>query len=162
LATTMGNRSGKGMAMGMHFATLCAEDALLPVSLESAGRFSNSMESSYKAVCADWPKGQVDPAFYTTPKTTSPVMMLSGGIDPVTPPRHAERTGKLLGEHVQHIVVPKAGHGLLRLGCVRDLVFRFVDSKAPPAPDPKRAECLAAIPRAMAFVPMATQMRGTP
>lgn len=160
LASASGNRSGKEMAMGMHFSTLCAEDALRPVSLESAGRFSNAMELSYKAVCADWPKGQVDPAFYVTPKTTSPVMMLSGGIDPVTPPQHAQKTAKLLGDTVEHIIVPKAGHGLLRLGCVRDLVFRFVDSKAPPVPDPKKADCLATIPRPMAFVPMAVQMRG--
>ena len=92
--------------------------------------------------------------FYTVPNSRSPVLVLSGGLDPVTPPRHGARVVQALGDQALHVVVPNAGHGLMGLGCLRDLVYRFVD-----APEDAQAlavdtTCASAIPRPPAFVPV--------
>ncbi|MFO1252305.1 MAG: alpha/beta hydrolase [Inhella sp.] len=47
-------------------------------------------------MCQQWPRGSVPEAFYTLPPA-QPVLLLSGGADPVTPPRHGERVAKALG-----------------------------------------------------------------
>ena len=82
--------------------------------------------------------------FYKTTAVLSPVLMLSGGIDPVTPPRHAERLAPLLGKQVQHIVVPNSGHGVMGLACVRDIVFKFIDTPnvVIPIPDSSRPSAM--------------------
>ena len=53
-------------------------------------------------------------------------MVLSGGIDPATPPRHGERVAAALGPKARHVVVPNSGHGVMSVGCMRDVVYRFV------------------------------------
>jgi hypothetical protein len=71
----------------------------------------------------------------------------------VTPPRHGERVRTALGAQARHVVVPNAGHGVMTLACVRDLVFRFVD-----AADDARAlaldgDCAQALPRPPVWAP---------
>jgi pimeloyl-ACP methyl ester carboxylesterase len=56
-------------------------------------------------------------------------MLLSGGIDPVTPIRHGAAVAKALGSQAVHITIENAGHGLLAQGCVRDVVYRFLNAK---------------------------------
>jgi fermentation-respiration switch protein FrsA (DUF1100 family) len=97
----------------------------------------------------------VPSAFYSVGPSRAPVLLLSGGIDPATPPRHGERVARALGPAAQHIVVPNAGHGVMAIGCMRDVVYRFID-----APDDKEATsvdagCVKAIPRPPAFAPIA-------
>ena len=82
----------------------------------------------YREVCAGWPRGEVPAAFYALPPAPAPTLLLSGGIDPATPPRHGERVAQALGPMARHVVVPNAGHGVLAIGCMRDVVFRFVDA----------------------------------
>jgi alpha-beta hydrolase superfamily lysophospholipase len=111
------------------------------------------MARLYREVCAFWPRGEVSAAFRQMPPARVPVLLLSGGIDPATPPRHAERVAAALGAQARHEVVPQAGHGLLALPCVRDAVFRFVD--APSDADALRVDagCARDIPRPPVFVP---------
>ena len=71
----------------------------------------------------------------------APVLMLSGALDPVTPPRRAEAAGKFMAK-AQHVVVSNAGHGISPLGCAPRLLRAFIDQ-----PDKKLdATCLAEIP----------------
>lgn len=84
------------------------------------------------------------------PATQSPVLLLSGGADPVTPPRHGERIQKALGAKAQHIIVPEAGHGVMGIGCVRDAVQRFIQADTDHAL-PQEAPCANTIPRPVVF-----------
>jgi pimeloyl-ACP methyl ester carboxylesterase len=143
LAFGAGSRRGS-IAQGMHFSVLCAEDVpLLPPA--GAGPVSGADEGVdlYRQACADWPQGSVPPAFYRVPVATSPVLLLSGALDPATPPRHAARVAQALGAQAQHIIVAQAGHGVMGLPCLRELVFRFVD-----APDDEAAAAVALGPEA--------------
>lgn len=153
------NRSGtSAMAMGMHFSVICGEDPLRSASAATAGHFAGLLDASYAAVCAQWPRSKVDAAFYTLPPSSAPVLMFSGGVDPATPPRHAELVAKALGDKVRQVVVAKAGHGILRLGCTSDLVFKFLDNKVEADALKVDAACLANIPRPKAFVPLGATM----
>jgi hypothetical protein len=107
----------------------------------------------YREVCAFWPRGEVPAAFRQVPVAPAPTWLLSGGIDPATPPRHAERVAQRLGAKARHDTVPNAGHGLLALPCMPDAVFRFVDAAADAQALRVDAGCARDIPRPPAFVP---------
>lgn len=147
-------RPGQALAAGMHFSVVCAED--LPrhaLSTDSPGRdYGQGSRRLYEDICADWPRGAVPPEFYRITPSAAPVLLFSGGLDPVTPPRHGARVAAALGPQATHRIVPNAGHGLMAVGCVRDVIWRFID-----ADDDARAlavdsRCVEAIPRPPAFM----------
>lgn len=158
LAAAMTGRGGAmRMAQGMHFSVICAEDAprLAQAREAPAADFGSSTADLYRRVCADWPRGEVPEAFYRMPTARGATLVLSGGADPVTPPRHGERAAQALGPQARHVVVAQAGHGVMALPCVRDLLFRFID-----APDDAQAlgvdaACVAQVPRPRPYLPLA-------
>lgn len=156
LTGTMSSNKSSRLAMGMHFSVVCAEDLprLAQASDKPGADYGNSDALLYSAACKTWPRGEVPEAFYQVPKAAMPVLVLSGGADPVTPPRHGERVTKALGDKAQHIVVPEAGHGVATIGCMRDVMFRFFDAKTDAAALPQDATCATRIPRPLAFVPV--------
>ncbi len=93
-------------------------------------------------------------AFYTLPPAPAATLVLSGGLDPVTPPRHGERAAKALGAKAKHVIVPNAGHGVMGIGCMRDVLYRFVDAPNDDEALKVDASCVTAIPRPPLFAPM--------
>jgi pimeloyl-ACP methyl ester carboxylesterase len=155
LASGMFGRRSTALAAGMHYSVVCAED--LP-RLAKAGDapgadFGRSAAEQYQQVCADWPRGEVPAAFYTLPPAPAATLLLSGGADPATPPRHGERVAKALGAKARHVVVAQAGHGVMAIGCMRDVVFRFIDAASDDEALKVDAGCAAAIPRPTVFSP---------
>jgi pimeloyl-ACP methyl ester carboxylesterase len=156
LATALqGGRPG-ALAEGMHFSVVCAED--VPRLAQAADRpgadFGAAFADIYRKVCADWPQGLVPAAFYTLSPASAATLVLSGGADPVTPPRHGERVAGALGAKARHVVVPEAGHGVMGLACLRDAVFRFIDAAGDDEALQVDADCARALPRPPAFVPI--------
>jgi pimeloyl-ACP methyl ester carboxylesterase len=153
----MSSRRETQLAMGMHFSVVCAEDLpRMAQAKESPGPdFGTQFAELYTRICAGWPRGDVPAAFYTVPALPAPALVLSGGADPVTPPRHGERVAKALGASARHVVVPQAGHGTISLPCMRDVLFRFIDADTDSAAQQVDAGCAAALPRPPAFVPLA-------
>lgn len=149
--------AGENMATGMHFSVVCSEDlsAAAPAVAASEGRdFGGAFAAMYGRVCADWPRGTPPAEFHRIGPAPAPVLVLSGGADPVTPPRHGARVAQLLGPTARHVVVPEAGHGVLQLACVRDAVVRFVDAASDDEAMKVDAGCAATLPRPPAFVPV--------
>jgi pimeloyl-ACP methyl ester carboxylesterase len=166
LASALGGGRAGRVYTGMHLSVVCAEDlgaAAPPIDPADAAAaaapgndFGDTFARHYREACADWPRGSVSPAFYTLPERApdaAPVWLLSGGLDPVTPPRHGERVARALGPRARHIVVSNAGHGVANLGCVRDAVQRFITTDDDAAALALDADCAAAVPRPLAFVP---------
>ena len=158
LGASLGGRRGSSLAMGMHFSVICAED--MPrladgAQAEAPGSdFGEAFSRIYTRICAEWPRGTVPAAFYTLPTAPAATLLLSGGADPATPPRHAERVAQALGQKARHVVVPQAGHGVMGIGCMRDVVFRFLDAKSDDEALKVDADCARSIPRPGAFVPV--------
>lgn len=154
LAFGGGRRGAPQLAAGMHFAVVCAED--MP-RMDTAGGgpegadFGHSFADLYREVCPELPRAAVSAAFYTVPPASAAVLLLSGGLDPATPPRHGERAAKALGAKARHVVVANAGHGVMALPCLRDVVYRFVDADADDDALKVDASCAADIPRPPMF-----------
>ena len=162
LGSGFGARGANRMAEGMHFSVVCAEDLpRLSATVDRPGRdFGNEFSQLYVDACSFWPRGSVPPAFYSIPVSESPVLVLSGGIDPVTPPRHGARVAQTLGPMARHVVVPNAGHVVMTLGCMHDVLFRFIDAIDDADAMNVDAGCAAKIPRPPAFVPVSRAQQG--
>ncbi len=143
-----GARGESRLAQGMHFSVVCAEDVpKLAQSFDTPGAdFGRDAAVFYQAACKEWPRGKVPAGFDHITPSSAPVMVLSGGADPAMPPRHGERVTKALGSKAKHVVVPNWGHGVMSAGCVRDVVFRFVDAADDVLALQTRATCANNIP----------------
>ena len=120
------------MNQGMLFSVVCSEDAprITPeqIERESAGTFLGGRSSQmFLEPCEFWPKGKVTQEYYEPVAADAPVLILSGKLDPVTPPVWGERVLEHL-PNARHIVVPGTGHGTLGQGCVSRLVREFLDN----------------------------------
>lgn len=159
LGSRLTARPGMGLAMGMHFSVVCSEDlARLAQSTDAPGTdFGADGVSLYQRACADWPRGELPAAFYSVPATPVATLLLSGGLDPATPPRHGERVAKALGPKARHVVVPNAGHGVMGLGCMPELMQRFIDATDDGQALSLDMKCVQAIPRPPVFRPVSTE-----
>jgi pimeloyl-ACP methyl ester carboxylesterase len=153
LGSALGARRGAdALALGQHFSVVCSEDMPLQAAAPTPD-FARGMAPLYEAVCAAWPRARQAPGFRDLPPAPAAVLLLSGGIDPATPPRHGERVARALGPKARHEVVPNAGHGLLGVPCVREAVFRFVDAADDAAALQVDTACALNLPRPPVFVP---------
>ena len=157
LASTTASNRGSAIAVGMHFSVVCSEDLprLTETRDDPGADYGDSFAQLYRQVCAEWPRAALPPEFYELVPAPRATLVLSGGADPATPPRHGERVAQALGARARHVVVPQAGHGLLAIGCVRDVVFHFVDAASDDEALRVEPDCARAIPRPLAFVPVA-------
>ena len=147
--------SAEQLAAGMHYSVVCAEDVpRLAMAAEGPGAdFGADQAELYARVCADWPRGAVPEGFYAIAPSPAAVLVASGGADPATPPRHAERVVQRLGPLARHVVVAHAGHGVLSVGCLRDVLVRFVDAPRDADALAVDATCADALPAPPAFIP---------
>jgi pimeloyl-ACP methyl ester carboxylesterase len=156
LSTALMRGRGTALAMGMHLSVVCAEDwPRMPQANDKPGAdFGDSIATVYRTACAEWPRGEVPADFYRVPAAPAPMLVLSGGGDPATPPRHGERVAKALGPKARHVVVAQAGHGVMSLPCLRDVIFRFIDAADDAAAQAVDAGCASGVPRPPAFKPV--------
>jgi pimeloyl-ACP methyl ester carboxylesterase len=117
------------VSLGLMLSVVCAEDMprLTPaiVAEEEHGSFLAGME--VKTIPAWCRYVNVPTVRYEEPKLIDvPVLLLSGGTDPVTPPHRAEETMKHM-THAQHFVVRNGGHVVSPLGCAPKLLREFLD-----------------------------------
>lgn len=153
LAFALAANLAEGFAQGLHFAVICAED-LPRVDADArrraaATRFGTAFIDLYGQACAEVPTRPVPTAFYAVPETDVPVLILSGGRDPATPPRHGEALAQRLKQAV-HAIGPSLGHGVSAQGCAPDLVTAFVrQGSAQGLP----LDCLQRLPAPPPFLP---------
>ena len=132
------------ISLVMHFAVTCAEEypRLTPELISEDARNSFMQQSLIERGREMCSMLKVPPAASVAPTPIeAPVLMLSGGLDPVTPPRRAEAAGKHM-RRAQHLVVGNAGHGISTLGCAPRLLREFLDKPEAQV----QAACLKEIP----------------
>jgi pimeloyl-ACP methyl ester carboxylesterase len=91
-----------------------------------------------EAICSVWPAGVLDPEFKAPLATDTPVLLLSGDADPVTPPHFAELAAVALG-NARHLIGRNQGHGQAATACMSEIMGRFVEAASVTDLD---AECL--------------------
>jgi len=129
-ADQLGSGPGGALALGMMLSVLCAEDVpfIAPDELErlSQGTFLGVHPArEFFAACSAWPRGAVAEGHREPVRSEAPALLLSGELDPVTPPSWAEDAARTLPRS-KHVVVPGVGHGVTASGCLPDLVRDFI------------------------------------
>ena len=128
---TLSGGMDRNLSAGMFFSVVCSEDAPL-ITDALLARETKDTWLGERAVrdmlrpCAYWPRGELPPGYREPVKSDVPVLLLSGELDPVTPPAWAEDAKKTLS-HSLHVVLPGVGHGTSSVGCARALMADFVN-----------------------------------
>jgi pimeloyl-ACP methyl ester carboxylesterase len=115
----------------MHLAVVCNEDApffdLPTIAADNAGSYLGSAPAlRYVEACRGWPRADVPAADRAPVSSNVPVLLLSGEVDPVTPPSNAAAAARTLPNSLQ-ITVPGEGHGALQRSCTRRIVGDFLE-----------------------------------
>lgn len=118
------------ISVGMFFSVICAEDLPWFDAEEQRSRalgsfLGESLAKHWARVCEFWPQGSVAETYHDPVRSDVPVLVLSGSLDPVTPPRWGDRLAEGLTS-MHHAVVPGAGHGTSADGCVPSLIADFI------------------------------------
>jgi pimeloyl-ACP methyl ester carboxylesterase len=125
---------------GMQSSVICSEDADLftPRPQDANTILGTRMTDALATVCSVWPHGTRPKDFHDAFTTATPVLLLSGQYDPVTPPRYGEQVLKGLS-NARHLVATGQGHNVIGAGCMPKLVKHFVEDLTPKTLD---ATCL--------------------
>ncbi len=140
-----------GISYGMHFSVWCGEAFAQSASLPANDDFEKLMAEQYTQTCKKWPRSEIPADFFKVPVSASPALLLSGGLDPVTPTRYGDEVARALGPNARHVVIENTGHGLLAQGCIRDVVHRFLNAKEDSEAVKVDTACVRQIPRALAW-----------
>ena len=122
------------LSLGMHNSVVCTEDLpwVTPGSVDRAAleaTYLGTMQyDSLVDLCDVWPAGVMDPDLQSPVRSDHPVLLLSGELDPVTPPSWAEEAMGGLSNS-RHVVAPGQGHGAAIRGCLPRLMADFVDAE---------------------------------
>jgi len=133
IATFLIRHRVSGTFEGLYLAITCTEDVPF-VSDGAEPRDEPTYLGSYRireqrAACKDWPRGAA-PEWRGRPVSARvPVLILSGTLDPVTPPAHGAEVARTL-PNSRLLTVPFGGHsraGLQGLECLEGSITRFVE-----------------------------------
>jgi pimeloyl-ACP methyl ester carboxylesterase len=139
-AMVLNDDVAKTVNLALHFAVSCAEDAPR-IDAEQTSRMLARLRAPELArrdlaACDGWPRPPVPADFYAPVVSDKPVLILSGGLDPVTPPAAGEEVAKTL-PHSRHIVATGYGHIVSPHACAPRLIEKFVEeagfAKLPPS-----------------------------
>ena len=118
------------VARGASFAAICAEDvpAFTPELIRSATEgtdLGDSQARRYEEYCNAWGKaGSVPKDFYSPVKSKVPALLISGALDPGTPPEFARAAAGFL-PNGRLITIREGTHGTGST-CVDGLIAEFV------------------------------------
>jgi pimeloyl-ACP methyl ester carboxylesterase len=117
----------ESIAQGMEMSIVCSEDYPWYPKDADLSRYlmGNVMIKSVEIQCGIWPAGPVPGNFHEPVESDVPTLLLSGELDPVTPPEYAEQVAAHLGK-AMHLVAPGQGHIVTNRGCMGDLVSQFI------------------------------------
>ena len=107
------------MSEGMYYSVICSEDA--DINFEKAKENLVGLPEwmtdgegedlkSITGICKTWGSTDLNPAIDEVVKSSIPVLLLNGEMDPITPPVYGEHASQSL-ENVTNLVFPGMGHG---------------------------------------------------
>jgi pimeloyl-ACP methyl ester carboxylesterase len=121
----------ENMSLGMQLSVICSEDAPRVSADDIASQAKDSVFAGYllrgqAMACEMWPRGSIDASYYEPVVSDVPTLILSGDVDPVTPPGWGEAVAAHLSNS-RHIVMPASGHGVIGTPCGHQLIGEFIE-----------------------------------
>ncbi|MEY4094885.1 MAG: hypothetical protein RLZZ53_2084 [Acidobacteriota bacterium] len=119
------------MSIGMQLSVICAEDAPRNTAEDLKNGAASTLFGDYimniqQRGCEFWPRGKVDASYYEPVTSSIPALVMSGEVDPVTPPEWGEAVAKTLSNST-HLVMPGTGHTPGGTGCGQRVMKSFID-----------------------------------
>ncbi len=122
-----------GIGTGLYLSITCAEDLPWIDPGDARARSQGTFLRDYryrqqKAACDVWPRAPVPAGFNQPVRSEVEALLLSGTLDPVTPPAHAEAVAAGL-PNARNVVVPHGAHewdGLIGDECIYDLMVETI------------------------------------
>jgi len=117
----------QSISQGMEMSVMCAEDfPWYPQESHSNDYLMGDLLVRAAGVqCGIWPRGPVPEDFHEPVSAPVPVLLLSGELDPVTPPEYGDQVAAHFPQ-ATHLVAPGQGHIVTTRGCMGDLVSEFI------------------------------------
>ncbi|MCH8227796.1 MAG: alpha/beta fold hydrolase [Proteobacteria bacterium] len=117
----------QSISQGMELSVICAEDfPFFPNNSDNSQYLMGDLILQASAIqCGIWPADPVPAGFHEPVRSDIPVLLLSGELDPVTPPRYAEQLLPWF-PNATHLIAPGQGHSITGRGCLGKLVSEFI------------------------------------
>ena len=119
----------KTLARGMSFSVICAED--VPniteeeIKRDTFGTYLGDYTIRlFQKACHEWPRGSIPKNFFEPFRSDVPVLLISGVLDPATPPEMARDVASRLS-HGRLVEIPEGTHGT-GSPCIDGLILKFV------------------------------------
>ena len=120
-----------GLSTGMHLAVVCSEDVPRFSGRDlSHTLLGNTLVDVAIESCADWPRAELPEDYFEPVTWDGPVYILSGDLDPATPPRWGDEAARTLPGATHHVIV-NTGHGTLSVPCVARSIEAFLEGEEP-------------------------------
>lgn len=107
------------VAVGSYLNIICSED--LP--FHSADL--QTIDPELREICQLWPRYSIASDFRSSPVINSKTLLLSGGLDPVTPPRYATSLLESMPQ-AEQLILDNFSHNIHHVRCVQDLIHHFI------------------------------------
>jgi pimeloyl-ACP methyl ester carboxylesterase len=138
LRMTIADRTDPDWDIGMYLSVTCAEDvaridpASVPALVANTYQGDDRIRDQ-EAACAFWPRAQVAESFFQPLESVAPALLITGWLDPATPPEWAVEVQRHLPNSLN--VVLRDGHhgpgGLPHPECYAKLIGDFLTNGTP-------------------------------
>jgi pimeloyl-ACP methyl ester carboxylesterase len=93
---------------------------------------------------AGQPGAEID-VLRSFPRTDIPVLLISGEVDPITPPANGDQVAEIFTNSL-HIVLPGMAHANFYVGCIPTLLRDFLEAGSPLGLDPACTQLIRPMP----------------
>jgi pimeloyl-ACP methyl ester carboxylesterase len=140
------------MTRGMQWSVVCSEDAdrYQPDPAAADTLLGGQLGEAFFAPCKAWPYKKAAADFHRPFESDLPVLLLSGELDPVTPPRYGERVANGL-PNGRHLMLRGQGHNVSLVGCMPKLLGKFMEEGDAEALDTTCLDTLSYVPPFLDF-----------
>jgi pimeloyl-ACP methyl ester carboxylesterase len=124
--------------LGAYQSIVCAEDVARIDPTEIPAQIAGTYQGDDRirqqvASCETWPKATLPPGFFEPLRSDAPVLLITGWLDPATPPEWAAEVQKTLPNSL-NVVIRQGAHGpggLTEVGCWGKLMIDFIRNGTP-------------------------------
>jgi pimeloyl-ACP methyl ester carboxylesterase len=135
-----GRDTSNFIAEGLYLCITCSEDVPYINTKKIDALTRKTFMGTYridrqKQACLQWARGKLPADYFSPVKTDIPVLIFSGGFDPVTPTQQAKEIASHLSRSTL-VIVPQMSHlfdGLSHPECFDELCIRFINQPMHPA-----------------------------
>jgi pimeloyl-ACP methyl ester carboxylesterase len=128
LARRLASKEESGIPKGVYLSIVCNEEmhfdaAALPAA--AAGTFMGEFRVGRELLaCGEWVRGWLPKDYWAPVESSVPALILTGALDPVTPPPYGERVARSFTNE-RHLILPSRSHNDTD-PCVAEMEQAFV------------------------------------